>query len=140
MSGVFVYGKHISKDKNFRQLLKDKPCEYFSGDINQLEKALATKDAKLLVYEFSESWEDDLINLKILKASIPLLDIIVIDDGSSRDAIIRSFRSGIKDYFKKPYNVILLAERVEALMKAMNEKSDWNDDSSSEKSDGLVNN
>ncbi|MBN2365395.1 MAG: DNA-binding response regulator [Calditrichaeota bacterium] len=114
---IMVHGKDLIDDDSFLQLVKKNADVLLLEDIDYLKQHLDEIHSKLLIFEFSESFEEDLLNLKLLKAAAPFLEILVIDDGLSRDEVIRAFRSGIKDYFKKPYNTRLLVERIEALLR-----------------------
>ena len=114
---ILICGKDLVNDDLFLDLIQKNANTLFLKDLNNLENEVKELKSKILLFEFSKSFEDDLLKLKLLKAAAPWLEILVIGDGISREEVIRTFRSGIRDYFKKPYNTKLLVERLEALLK-----------------------
>lgn len=114
---ILICGKDLVNDDLFLDLIQKNANTLFLKDLNNLENEVKELKSKILLFEFSKSFEDDLLRLKLLKAAAPWLEILVIGDGISREEVIRTFRSGIRDYFKKPYNTKLLVERLEALLK-----------------------
>jgi DNA-binding response OmpR family regulator len=89
----------------------------FSQEITQLEKTIRESCVDLVVLEYSDDWENDLRAIKAIKATLPNLPFIIVDGNASNEIVIRSFRAGLEDYFKKPCDPFLLAERVDALLK-----------------------
>ncbi len=114
---IMIHGKDLIDDDFFLELLQKNANVLLLNDLNLLDPELGKIDSNVLIFEFSDSFEEELLKLKLLKAAAPRLEILVIDNGLSRDKMIRTLRSGIKDYFKKPYNTELLVERISALLK-----------------------
>jgi DNA-binding response OmpR family regulator len=48
--------------------------------------------------------------------------IVVLDGGLSRDDIARLFRAGAQDYFSEPFNVPVIAERLEHLAESQGDR------------------
>jgi len=59
--------------------------------------------------------------IEAIRANFTKLRIIIVDGGDVQEIVIRSFVSGIDDYFKKPVDSSLLAERAKALLKRKQE-------------------
>lgn len=116
-ANILLIGSGITQDKMLLQRLQEFTNTTLLNDSEKLIQMVKDHTPDLLVFEFSETWELDLQiiqSLKVLNSKIP---IIVVDGGETKKAVIHSFRFGAKDYFKKPYKPLLLAERVEALLK-----------------------
>ena len=43
------------------------------------------------------------------------LCVVLVDGGITQKQIARAFEVGVKDYFAEPYDIELLAERIDAL-------------------------
>lgn len=86
----------------------------------------ASVEIVLVIMELSDAWEDELALMSSLKADNPQLLFIAVNGGGDQKVVINSFRSGASDFFKKPYNVDLLAERATALIKAKGVKDNKN--------------
>ena len=89
----------------------------FLQDISQLNTTVQERNFTLVVIELSKDWKDDLYAVQSLKLNFPNILIVIVNGGGTQEAVIQSFRSGGVDFFKKPYDKKLLAERVEALIK-----------------------
>jgi response regulator RpfG family c-di-GMP phosphodiesterase len=51
--------------------------------------------------------------IKRMKNHVPNIVIILIDGHGNRDVIARVFSYGIQDAFRRPYNRVLMVERVD---------------------------
>jgi DNA-binding NtrC family response regulator len=51
-----------------------------------------------------------------LKSHFPQLVVVLVNGGLTQEQIASAFKEGAKDYFSDPYDVKLLAERVNALV------------------------
>ncbi len=114
---VLLLGERITRDQVLITQLRRKAELIFSLEITQLEKTIRESYIDLVVLEYSDDWEEDLRAIEAIKARLPNLPFIIVDGNASNEIVIRSFRAGLEDYFKKPYDPMLLAERVEALVK-----------------------
>jgi DNA-binding response OmpR family regulator len=113
---IMIHGKDLVDDDSFLERIQKNAHVLLLNDLNLLDSELGKINSRILIFEFSDAFEDELLKLKLLKAAAPWLEILVIDNGLSRDNMIRTLRSGIKDYFKKPYNTDLLVDRISALL------------------------
>jgi DNA-binding response OmpR family regulator len=112
-----LLGPDITRDKELLKIIEEKMEVSILQDLSQLEMIAQAQDVDLAVVELTKAWENDLSAVLSLKTSFPQVLFIVVNGGGDREVVIRSFRSGANDFFKKPYNPRLLAERVEALVK-----------------------
>jgi DNA-binding NtrC family response regulator len=113
---ILLLGPGITKDEKLLQRLGAKTEITLLQDLGQLGPNTKEQNFVLVIMEISNSWEDVISAIYLLKASIPQAVVIIVNGGGSREAVIRSFRSGASDFFKRPYDANLLAERVEALL------------------------
>lgn len=54
-------------------------------------------------------------SIKSLRNRLPEVIIVLIDGQLDQTQVIQAYRAGIRDYFRSPYDVKLLAERIGAL-------------------------
>lgn len=91
------------------------------------EKVPEWENVDLAVLELSSGDESELKVIKFLKSHQPLILVVVIDgDSTTTEAVVRAFQLGAKDFFRKPYDTVLLGDRIEGLLKkvfSMNSKS-----------------
>ena len=113
---VLVCGVEIAQDQTLRKLLQERAELITVQKTEEFEAASRSNRLDLVLFEFSDVWQGDMERLHALKISRPHLLVVVVDGGAGREAVIDSFRRGAADYFKKPYDPFLLAERVEALL------------------------
>lgn len=112
---ILLSGPNLTQDQGLVELLEEKLEVARLGEIQQLEESVKAHDIALVIMELSEAWKGDLMLMSTLKGNHPQLLFIVVN-GGGQEAVIESFRFGASDFFKKPYNTKLLAERVEALI------------------------
>ncbi|MBN2354732.1 hypothetical protein JXO59_01395 [candidate division KSB1 bacterium] len=112
---VVIYGPTIVRDSTLIGLIKRKSDAILAQDTRQLEEALAAADAALLVVEFAEDFDVELGRLQKYRVEYPSLKIIVVDGGQNAISVVKVFKGGADDFFQKPYDPLLLAERIEAM-------------------------
>ncbi len=114
---VLICGSEITNNHELLRLLKSKVNLFQQTKSDQITQIIRQKNICLLIFELSKMIQDDLPCLKSLKKNFPELLIIIVNGNGSGENIIQSFKLGVKDYFKKPYDPVLLAERIEALIR-----------------------
>lgn len=114
---ILLCGRHISHDTILQRLLGKKFSVMHFPDHPSLAQVVEDHSIALLIFEPSAEWERELAELLKIKKRTPEIRIIIVNGGESREAVIRSFKCGFEDYFKKPYDALLLAERAEALVR-----------------------
>ena len=117
---ILLCGTKLAQDKTLAKMLTPKADVSLLRDISQLETTVRESNIALVVVELSKSWKNDLAAVHSLKTSFPHVLVVIVNGGGSKETVIQSFRSGGVDFFKKPYNKKLLAERVDALTKKRN--------------------
>lgn len=115
---ILLRGEDILLDENLLATLRKIANVLMIQTAGMMNENFNKKTIDLLVFESSENWENDLKELRSLKKNYPEMIIIVINGGDSPDNVIRTFKMGVDDYFKKPVDAALLAERIEALLKS----------------------
>ena len=115
---ILLCGKSITQDHALLEMLKNKFSVSRIKDTNKLINAVREQKFSLIVFEFSDQWEQDLYLVQKLKMTLPEIPIIVVGEDESSDVVVKAYQAGAIDYFKKPYEISLLAERVEALTKS----------------------
>jgi DNA-binding NtrC family response regulator len=117
---ICLTGKKVSLDwqlingLNVRHRVTLTKPEHLLSD----SSVLRTVDILVLDCNNFEMLRFDLITfLKKVKAAFPKLCTVVINGGLSQQAIAGAFREGISDYFPDPYEVKLILERLEFLIK-----------------------
>ena len=121
---ILLVGPEIINDTSLIDLLRKIGDISLLTNKDQLETVVQRLNINLVVMELSSCWRVDLHAAYCLNADYPLVPIVVINDGESVDIVIQSFHSGARDFFKKPYDPALLAERIEALTR---DTSDFQD-------------
>jgi len=116
-SNILLCGVKLAHDKTLLKTLTSKADVTLLLDTGKLEKTVKDRNITLVIVELSGSWQKDLSVIRSLKVKFPDIIIVIVNGGGSQETVIQSFRSGGVDFFKKPYNKKLLAERVEALIK-----------------------
>lgn len=115
---VLLCGSEVTKDKELLKILKKIAKVLLLRDYSQIKMIILKQNIDLVVIELTKDWEDELSIVRLLKTNLPQILIIIVNGGGDRDIVLMSFRSGVNDFFKKPYKPGLLAERMEALLKA----------------------
>ena len=115
---ILLHGEQILLNQMFLEMLKKIALVIPMKSVENIQEIFSKQSIDLLVFESMETWEQDLKLLQVLKRNYPNLIIILIDGGESPENVIRCFKMGIDDYFKKPVDTVLLTERIEALLKS----------------------
>ncbi len=115
---ILLYGEQILLNKKLLKVLKKIAVVLTVQCAENIHEILNNKSIDLLVFESGKNWKHDLKLLQDFRKNYPDLIIIIINGGDSPDNVIRSFKIGVDDYFKKPLDAILLIERIEALLKS----------------------
>lgn len=114
---LLICGEQIIQDQKLFNLLREKVDVSFLPNANGLESAMQQRRIDLVLFELSKNWQEDLRQVQSVRERFSGIPFIIVDGGDAIKAVVESFRAGLEDYFKKPYNPVLLAERVEALLK-----------------------
>ena len=130
---TLLCGKNITKDKLLFKDLEVKTNLLFFNDQSQISENFNFTEIDLVVLEYSDSLHDHLEFIRHLKKASPLVPIVVVSNSDSMEATVLSFRYGAKDFFKKPYKVDLLIERIDALLHEKNMLSQDNIESNKTK-------
>ena len=116
---ILLCGDRLARDSTLHRLLRDFAEVIVFGECEALQSADEIHASILVIMEFSEfNFARELERLREVHRLNPGIAVIVIDHGHNRHAVIETFKSGAKDFFKQPYNRHLLAERVEAILSA----------------------
>jgi YesN/AraC family two-component response regulator len=91
-------------------------AEVTSCPLKETHVRLDSKPIKLILLDSGLNVKKGLSLLKELKARRPEVSVIFITGVSSEDVILEAFRTGAKDYFKKPVNVFQLKETVKNIL------------------------
>lgn len=109
-------GKSITQDQALLEMLKNKFSVSRLKDTNRLINTVREQKFSLIIFEFSNQWEQDLYLVQKMKMILPEIPIIVVDGKESSEVVVQAYQAGVVDYFKRPYHNTLLTERVEALL------------------------
>ena len=113
---ILVYSNQIKKDINLLNELRKLAITQIVEKIQQLPSLLKTTKVDLILIEIEESYYKIFAVINSLNKTDPSIPIVIIDGGENQNVTIKAFRSGVKDYFKKPYKSHLLLERIQALL------------------------
>jgi len=117
---ILIVGLEITKDKRLLNLLQPKADLSLVEKIEHLESSIRKELIDLVVCELSEDCEKDIRIIKEIKKKQPNIFFIIVNGGENMNVIISALHAGSDDYFKKPFKVFLLAERIEAFLKSKN--------------------
>lgn len=118
---ILLCGSEISQDKVLLQNLQAIANLTVLPSTGPLEQTLRKHETVLLIFELSANFDNELQRIEAIRANFTKLRIIIVDGGDVQEIVIRSFVSGFDDYFKKPVDSSLLAERAKALLKRKQE-------------------
>ena len=85
---------------------------------DQASVCLDEGKADVVVIDCGHKIEKGLRLLKTSKSRHPRVPVILLTDVSSEDHAINAFRSGAREYFRKPVNVLTLQKLLVLLLKA----------------------
>jgi two-component system OmpR family response regulator len=90
-----------------------------TASITEAADAARVGDAALLIMDRMVFGEDSLSTLEILRKESVKVPVLVISALSSIDERVRGLRAGGDDYLAKPFAMVELAARVEALLRRL---------------------
>ena len=90
-----------------------------TASITEAADAARVGDAALLIMDRMMFGEDSLSTLEILRKESVKVPVLVISALSSIDERVRGLRAGGDDYLAKPFAMVELAARVEALLRRL---------------------
>jgi DNA-binding response OmpR family regulator len=117
MPNVLICGSTLVANPDLIQLLQKKSTLTLLTDSSALSHEVKIHQIDLVLLELKHGIEADLTELARLTADFQSVKVIVVDGNNSNMAVVNSFKCGADDYFRKPIDPVLLAERVEALLK-----------------------
>jgi transcriptional regulator with GAF, ATPase, and Fis domain len=88
-------------------------------DNSQIESIISEKNVDILLLEVLSQNASEIEMIKTVRNRCPDTEIILIDGDADRDLIAAAFSYGIRDAFRKPYNRVLIVERVYALLRRL---------------------
>ena len=91
-------------------------AEIFACPLKDTFQLLETRPVQLVLLDCGLSVKKGLSLLKEIKAKHPEYPVIFVTGISSEDTILEAFRTGAKDYFKKPVNAFELKEAVKNVL------------------------
>jgi len=83
--------------------------------VDQLENCKLLNTTHLLVLDCSQNSLTALRLVPQLFIAHPGLSVVLVDGGITQKQIAAAFHAGVRDYFAEPYDLTLLAERIDAL-------------------------
>lgn len=112
-SCVCLAGRRVSRDRRLIGGLKSHGLVVTAvEEVSAVDRQFWLENAKLLVLDCSGCAGKVLGMLPGLTARFPALNILLIDGRLEQAQIAGAFQRGIKDYFRDPYDVPLLVERI----------------------------
>jgi DNA-binding response OmpR family regulator len=117
---VCLAGQLVSGDRELiRRLKMDHVVTLIeSFDVNGLANHPVLISASLIVIDCTGRKNQIAHIMEMIKAVCerhPRLIVLVVDGPLEQLQVAEAFRAGIRDYFRAPYNVKLLVERIRAL-------------------------
>ena len=114
---ILIVGPTITFDNQLCDRLEKKALLLKSVDIKRIDSILTHNIVDLLIIEISSRNPSKVDIIKNLRMRYPSTYILLINGNGNRDLIAKSFHSGVNDSFRKPLNLTLLEEKVEAILK-----------------------
>ena len=99
----------------YRMIFHGEDVEYHS--LKEVRGQTRNCRADLVIMDCGYDFNLGLSLLKDIKASNPSVLTIFLTDVSSEDVVRDAFRSGARDFFKKPINILELRRTVNSLLK-----------------------
>ena len=112
---ICLAGARVSNDLSLIQTLKSRHLITLVENIHLLSLRETLPGIDMVVLDCSGNHERGLQLVPWLKTHFPELVIVLVNGGLTQEQIASAFKEGAKDYFSDPYDVKLLAERVNAL-------------------------
>jgi DNA-binding response OmpR family regulator len=114
---LLLCGEHVSVDRRLIESLKFKYKLSYATNINDLDTILEEKTFSLILLELMGATKAELKIIQKIKSNYKSVILIVINNKKNVQNVVNLFNAGAVDVFPVPYNVELLVERVEALLK-----------------------
>ncbi|NIR50222.1 hypothetical protein GWO43_17100 [candidate division KSB1 bacterium] len=114
---VLLAGESISCDRQLKIRLIEHCKVIAVNKLSLAEKVPEWESVDLAALELSSGSDPELNVIKFLKRHQPLILIVVIDSDRKTEAVVRAFQFGAKDFFRKPYDPVLLGDRIEGLLR-----------------------
>jgi len=112
---ICLAGARVSNDLSLIQTLKSQHLITLVESIHLLSLSAILPGTDMVVLDCSGNLDCGLRLVPWLKSHFPELVIVLVNGGLTQEQIASAFKEGAKDYFSDPYDVKLLAERVNAL-------------------------
>jgi DNA-binding NtrC family response regulator len=112
---ICLAGARVSNDLSLIQTLKSQHLVTLVESIHLLSISAILPGTDMVVLDCSGNHERGLQLVAWLNSHFPQLVVVLVNGGLSQEQIASAFKEGAKDYFSDPYDVKLLAERVNAL-------------------------
>jgi DNA-binding response OmpR family regulator len=112
---ICLAGARVSNDLSLIQTLKSQHLVTLVESIHLLSLSPILPGTDMVVLDCSGNHERGLQLVPWLNSHFPQLVIVLVNGGLTQEQIASAFKEGAKDYFSDPYDVKLLAERVNAL-------------------------
>ena len=111
---VCLAGQAVSKDWDLIQTLRSRYAVTLLEQVDRLRQCEFLKNTHLIVLDCSRNAQTALRVLPRLTEELPELCVVLVDGGISQQQVASAFEDGVKDYFAEPYDIDLLAERIDA--------------------------
>ena len=109
----------IIADKDFHRLYRSFSSK---GDMvyecipRESKEVIEKCKADLILLDCGSNVNNGLQLLKDIKAQHPGIPVIFLTEVDSEDAVLKAFKTGARDFFKKPINIFELQETVDGIL------------------------
>ena len=124
VSHVCLVGPLVTDDWDLIRKLRSQHLVTLIESIEFLSEIDRLSQVRLMVMDCSQDGDAALEGLPELKQEFSDLCILLVDGELSQKQIAKAFQDGVKDYFAAPYEVDLLAERIDYLC-GTRSSGDW---------------
>ncbi len=116
MAGEFIYIIADERDHGFYRTISfgDNTVEVHL--LRNLINCIRDCQAGIILLDCNYELEVGLSSLRCIKAVLPTVPVVLLADVSLEDLILKAFKAGARDFFKKPVNVYELQETVKGLL------------------------
>lgn len=111
----------IIAEKGFHKLYRSfssKENQLFECTPRQSEKFIKTCEADLILLDCGSDVGNGLHLLKDIKMRYPGIPVIFLAEVGSEEAVLKAFKSGARDFFRKPVDLFELQETVDGILSA----------------------
>ena len=116
---IMISGPTITDDDKLISELQKNALVMTTSDNNRIETILQNRRIDLILYEISQKNNHNAEMIENIKNQFPNIPIIAMNGNGDNEAIIKAFRDGAIDAFKKPYKYYLIGERVNAIFRRL---------------------